>query len=1144
MATINNGYLNLEFNSDKDTLIQSALANIAKAVPGWRPREGNLEVLLLEQFAEMAAEAASVAAQVPLAIFSYYGSLLGLSQNGGIAAVVSTTWKLAVQSVNPTTFVAGTKAAALINNVYYQFELIEDLVIPANTSSATGNMQATESGSSYNAVYNSDIYVTSYLQPLYSISNLASIQITSLIASGVDAENDTNYFNRLANSLSLYTSCPILPSDYAALATQVAGVGRATAYNNTNAFFNQFSYDEAFPQTTGWFSAGGTVVANSSNPAGVKITMPSTMANASFTSGPAVVGQSIIPLVTTSTTAGATVTAGATTTVAITSSTGWGTLTNGGVGFVYGTDGAIHAFTYTSITTTTINGAIFFESFTYASTAAIAYGGTWISSGATGFWAGFGHSTGQLAINHTNIAGMAMTITQGSISETVVSHNVITYGSIIAIDVLTFVNTYSASAFTVTICPGASTAFDAVSSNGINMLATAQVQAPPVTLTLSAASYATGTFTYTGTSVNTYLTAGEVVSVSGFSNNAYNLSNVTIATVTSTTFTITKTTTPGSSSGGGIATLISVGNSVPIITAVVTYANDLTPYTYANDVTMVNEYANIPSCVSTIMKGINPNTFTSTNSGLVPADTNINVQNFKTNINSIKVNIYWNHAVASQSKYILLAAVYNYNENYSYPSGGAWYEVFDSSGNFNVTDGAPGNMLPDAQFQSVFSGIGSTTYTGSNATVTSLSSGIPIASLAYWPTSGVGTLSANTSSAGTGSVTTHYFSYTGITVGVAGAGTLTGVTIVGSSSDYILTNAAVTCLAPNNSLQQWFFNGLGYGTPYPLPGQGLQFLPGNNTMAGKTTIDSSIFSLPYANNGNYVLDVIIDASYVSSSSYLPTVTVYSAATGTVISSGSSVAQATGATGTKARITKPFSISSNTDVYVEIAFPANMATANGQSIVISNINILPLAGTMLNVTGSYAFYIDSLTGPQGPGPYWTPGGVLSSNQERNVTVAVTDSNGLTPSLTVIDTAQNYLANLRELNFQVNVVGPTYVPVAVYYSVNAASNYDESTIKQNILAELLTILSPYNWGGGSMSPPIWDSSENTIRYLNIAGAIDDSTGVTSLLSLQIGFYGSALGTSDLTMNGLACLPVLAQVTGQINRSSSTIYEISAA
>ena len=49
LGTVSNGYIELPVDVNPQDLQESALAAIAADLPGWVPREGHIEVLLLEQ---------------------------------------------------------------------------------------------------------------------------------------------------------------------------------------------------------------------------------------------------------------------------------------------------------------------------------------------------------------------------------------------------------------------------------------------------------------------------------------------------------------------------------------------------------------------------------------------------------------------------------------------------------------------------------------------------------------------------------------------------------------------------------------------------------------------------------------------------------------------------------------------------------------------------------------------------------------------------------------------------------------------------------------------------------------------------------------------------------------------------------------
>ena len=88
------GYIELPITVDPNTLIQQAIAAIQADLPGWIPKEGHIEMLLLEQFGAMTAQAANVAASASIAIFEYFGQLLGVLPINGAPATALSTWTM------------------------------------------------------------------------------------------------------------------------------------------------------------------------------------------------------------------------------------------------------------------------------------------------------------------------------------------------------------------------------------------------------------------------------------------------------------------------------------------------------------------------------------------------------------------------------------------------------------------------------------------------------------------------------------------------------------------------------------------------------------------------------------------------------------------------------------------------------------------------------------------------------------------------------------------------------------------------------------------------------------------------------------------------------------------------------------------
>jgi hypothetical protein len=147
---------------------------------------------------------------------------------------------------------------------------------------------------------------------------------------------------------------------------------------------------------------------------------------------------------------------------------------------------------------------------------------------------------------------------------------------------------------------------------------------------------------------------------------------------------------------------------------------------------------------------------------------------------------------------------------------------------------------------------------------------------------------------------------------------------------------------------------------------------------------------------------------------------------------------------------------------------------------------------------------------------------TTGQLRTVAVAAVDIAGAALTSTLKASLLANLTALRELNFVVNVIDPTYTLVAVTYTAVAAPGISVLPVKTAVDAALTAYLSPGSWAGGSSVPPLWRSGVNTVRYLDIANVIRSTPGVAYITTLSIGVQGSALGTTDVTLTGDGPLP----------------------
>lgn len=146
----------------------------------------------------------------------------------------------------------------------------------------------------------------------------------------------------------------------------------------------------------------------------------------------------------------------------------------------------------------------------------------------------------------------------------------------------------------------------------------------------------------------------------------------------------------------------------------------------------------------------------------------------------------------------------------------------------------------------------------------------------------------------------------------------------------------------------------------------------------------------------------------------------------------------------------------------------------------------------------------------------------TNREKMVTVAVVDEDGAALSQAVKDAVAAYLESMREVNFIVHVIDPSYTNIAVDFTVVAAAGYDLADLGARCIAAVQAYLAPGTWGGSADSRE-WNG-ENTVRYLEVAQVLNMVDGVRYVQNLTING-----GVVDVPLAGVAPLPTVGAVTG---------------
>ena len=234
-------YIEPPIETDPDALATLAFDHIQDAIPGWVPNDGNLETILIEAHALMAAEVRDIASAVPTAIFRRMGVLVGLEPQEATSASVLTTWTV-VDNLGYT-IPAGTFAGIrTAGDVLVAFAVDQDYIIsPGTTSRADIRVVAVEPGGDGSGLG----AASAPLELITSLTYVTGVTQNSMTTGGSAAETDDEYFDRLTQRLRLLAPRPILPQDYAILAQDHPSVSRALGldgYNPSDGTYNNERY--------------------------------------------------------------------------------------------------------------------------------------------------------------------------------------------------------------------------------------------------------------------------------------------------------------------------------------------------------------------------------------------------------------------------------------------------------------------------------------------------------------------------------------------------------------------------------------------------------------------------------------------------------------------------------------------------------------------------------------------------------------------------------------------------------------------------------------------------------------------------------------------------------------------------------------
>lgn len=154
--------------------------------------------------------------------------------------------------------------------------------------------------------------------------------------------------------------------------------------------------------------------------------------------------------------------------------------------------------------------------------------------------------------------------------------------------------------------------------------------------------------------------------------------------------------------------------------------------------------------------------------------------------------------------------------------------------------------------------------------------------------------------------------------------------------------------------------------------------------------------------------------------------------------------------------------------------------------------------------------------------YNPGDDTTGN-ERMVAVAAIDENGVGVGSTVRSAMDALLEAEREVNFVVNVIEPTVTQIKVSTTLVCHPGFDPDEVEVTVASAITNYLSASNWG---LDPSGADQrawrNVTTVRRFELLALVDRVPGVDYVTALTLAKQADSLGTSDITLSGVAALP----------------------
>lgn len=221
-------YVDLRFfDKDPQDVFDSALLDLKTRLPDWVPREGNVEVVLLESMALQVAEAIFAVNRLPAAVLMALFRLYGIDADEGAQPTVMLTIEVADTLGHDIPEGTGARLDLPGGLEPVMFTTVDALAIPIGSTSG----QVLAVGDRFTDEANGTAVGTG-LELADSIYFVERVTTSTPIADGLEPETDEVWIERAVQRLSRLTETLVMPKHFEAAALENPAVQRAKAVDN------------------------------------------------------------------------------------------------------------------------------------------------------------------------------------------------------------------------------------------------------------------------------------------------------------------------------------------------------------------------------------------------------------------------------------------------------------------------------------------------------------------------------------------------------------------------------------------------------------------------------------------------------------------------------------------------------------------------------------------------------------------------------------------------------------------------------------------------------------------------------------------------------------------------------------------------